>query len=129
VTAAVKRRAALNRRVTAVTQLGTVAALTSTGVVVGVLAHQAQVADALKAQATEAQQPVVVVAKPVTRPVRTVVVHRRSTARPVPAAQVTSTRTRAVPRTSRTTTTVTQVRSAPAPRATKAPAATKTTGS
>lgn len=123
--AAVKRRTSLTRRVSAVTQLSTAAALTSTGVVVGVLGHQAQAADALKAEAAQTPPKVVVVAKPVARPVRTVVVRRPSAARPVPAAQLTSTRTT---RTTRTTTAAPS-RPAPAPRATQAPAATKTTGS
>lgn len=130
VQAAVKRRASLTRRVSAVTQLGTAAAITSTGVVVGALGHQAQVADALKAQAAQAQPKVIVVRKPVARPVRTVVV-RRPAAAPVPAAQLTSTRTRAVPPPTRAAAVTRAARPAPAPapRATQAAPATKTTGS
>lgn len=125
--AAVKRRASLTRRVSAVTQLSTAAAITSTGVVVGALGHQAQVTDALKAQAAQVPPKVVVVAKPVVRPVRTVVVRRPSAARPVPAAQLTSTRTRTTRTTRRAV--AAPARPAPAPRATQAPPATKTTGS
>jgi len=124
---AVKRRAALTRRVSAVTQLSTAAAITGTGMVVGALGHQAHLADAATAQAAQAAPKVVVVAKPVARPVRTVVVHR-SGARQVPAAQQTTTRARATAPTRRRTTT-TASRPAPAPKATQAAPATKTTGS
>ena len=79
------------------------------------------------AQAAQAAPKVVVVAKPVARPVRTVVVHR-SGARQVPAAQQTTTRARATAPTRRRTTT-TASRPAPAPKATQAAPATKTTGS
>jgi hypothetical protein len=124
----VKRRAALTRRVSAVTQLSTAAAITSTGMVVGALGHQAHLADAAKAQAVKAAPKVVVVAKPVARPVRTVVVRPRSGTRQVPAAQQTTTRARAAAPTRRSSTT-TASRPAPAPRATQAAPATKTTGS
>lgn len=130
--AAVRRRAALARSVGAVTQLTTVVALTSTGGIVGVLAHEARQADALSHE--PAASPRVVVASPVARPVRTVVVRRPAVVRPVPQAQAPKPRARQAqpavrkPRQARTSS-GTQTRPAPAPRATQAPPATKSSGS
>lgn len=134
VQAAVTRRSVLSFGVSAVTQVSTAVALTSTGVVVGVLGHQAQVADAQAAQHQQAQPEVVVVPKPVARPVRVVVVRRPARVVEVPASQ--PRRTRATSKSGGSSGTSARrpskqasVPPPAAPRPTSSPAATKTSGS
>lgn len=127
--AAVTRRTSLTRRVSAVTRLTTVVALTSTGGIVGAFAREAQEADAAAALARSAPPREVVVASPVARPVRTVVVRLPAVVRRV--AQAPAPRSSPAARKARPArvTSSNQGPRPPAPRATQSPPATKTSGS
>lgn len=120
-----RSRSRLTRRVTVVTQVSSLVALTSTGALVGWMGQQAQAADQLKLQHRAAPAPVVVPA-PVRRPVTTVVVTRTAPAVPQRATR---------PRTAKATVTrsgssrTVPAAPAPKPRATTAPPATSTSGS
>jgi hypothetical protein len=124
-----RTRRSLGRRVTVVTQVSSLVALTSTGALVGWMGQQAQQADALKAKAKAAAAQPVVVPVPVRRPVKTVVVRRTAAAVPQQATRPRTT-TRVTSRTSTTKRTATTTTApAPKPRQTTAPAATTTSGS